>query len=67
MQECYKKNQDLSKKLLENITLIKQLQTDVSKMPSDVDIENLSMVEYKESANKFIKICTALVDQIKTF
>ena len=67
MHECYEKNLELSKKMHENITGTKQLEADVNNMPSDFDIENFSMAEYKESAEKFIARCTDLIERVKTY
>lgn len=67
MQECYERNVELSKKMHENITAVKKLEEDVTNMPSDFDIENFSMAQYKESAELFITRCTDLVEKIKVY
>ena len=37
----------------------------VKALPSDVEVENLSMLEYRESAQDFVKQCLDYVQQIQ--
>lgn len=46
---------------------LKQLEADVQGMPSDIQIENLSMLQYKESAEKFIKQSNDFAKRIQDY